>query len=202
MVVQPQNASASRREVILDAALESFLRNGVAGTTIDDIRFGADCSTGSIYHFFGSKEGVAGALYVSALREYLEAFADALDGSRSAREGVEGAVRAHLSWVSRREERARYLFLCREPELMEALRPAVAEVYEGFYAHAQRWLRPHVDSGRIRALAPELCQALWIGPCAEYSRLWLTDRRRRSALLDAQETLATAAWSVLAGPKR
>src|SRR5215469_10508670 len=108
------NTDAPRRQAILDAALTCFLRSGVAGTTIDAIHRESGASVGSIYHFFGSKEGVAAELYLDTLRDYFDTYFAALRRSRSARGGIEGSVRAHLRWVATHEARARYLFHCRE----------------------------------------------------------------------------------------
>ncbi|MDT5357048.1 MAG: hypothetical protein QOJ56_5580, partial [Mycobacterium sp.] len=44
---------APRRRAILDAALTIFLKNGVAGTTIEALHRESGASVGSIYHFFG-----------------------------------------------------------------------------------------------------------------------------------------------------
>src|SRR6266699_2582990 len=107
----------SRRQAILEAALKCILLKSVAGTTIDDLRLRSGVSVGCIYHHFGSKEGLAAELYLHTLRDYQHAYLAALGTSRSARAGVEGAVRHHLRWVAASPNRARYLFRCREPEV-------------------------------------------------------------------------------------
>lgn len=58
------NAGVARRRAILDAALTSFLKSGVAGATVEALHRESGASVGSIYHFFGSKEGVAAELYL------------------------------------------------------------------------------------------------------------------------------------------
>src|SRR5215470_14374357 len=67
-------ASERRRKSILDAALACFLERGVAATTTEEIRDRSGASIGSIYHHFGDKEGLAGALYVEGIRSYQEGF--------------------------------------------------------------------------------------------------------------------------------
>jgi AcrR family transcriptional regulator len=188
---------ASRREAILDAALECFLLNSVAGTTIDDLRLRSGASVGSIYHHFGSKERLAAELYLETLREYQGAFIAALHTSRSARAGVEGAVHHHLRWVAARPDRASYLFHCREPEVNAASDEAAKALNAGFYTQAAEWLLAQVDRGRIRALRPELYHALWMGPSLEFARQWLAGARRRADLLAAEAPLAQAAWGAL-----
>jgi AcrR family transcriptional regulator len=187
---------APRRRAILDAALTIFLKNGVAGTTIEALHRESGASVGSIYHFFGSKEGVAAELYVATLRDYFDAYLAALQGSSSARGGIEASVRAHLEWVVSNELRARYLFHCREYEVIEESRPAISALNEQFYSEASAWLHPHVQRRRIKPLPPRLCQALWMGPCVEYARLWLA-RPTDFDVLGAAPILAKAAWTAV-----
>jgi len=52
------------RQRILDAATELFHQDGYEQTTLREIAFAADCSTGLVYHYFSSKEQIAQALYL------------------------------------------------------------------------------------------------------------------------------------------
>lgn len=187
----------SRRATILDAALDCFLLHGVAGTTIDDLRLASGASVGCIYHHFGSKEQLAAALYVQILASYHDAFLASLKTSRSARAGVEGAVRHHLRWVAARPSQAKYLFHCREPEVVSETNRAARQLNVSFYAEAAAWLADHVSNGRIRALAPELYHALWMGPSLEYTRQWLAGNNRSRDQLTGERHLTEAAWNAL-----
>jgi AcrR family transcriptional regulator len=187
----------SRREAILDAALDCFLANGVARTTIDDLRIQAGASVGCIYHHFGSKEKLAAELYLENLAAYQDAFLAVLRANRTARAGVEGAVRHHLGWVTEQPERANYLFHCREPEVTALSDDAAKALNVNFYSEAGTWLAGHVRNGKIRALPPSLYHALWMGPSLEYARQWLASKRPRSELLAGRAALADAAWSSL-----
>jgi AcrR family transcriptional regulator len=198
MVTAP-NTETPRRQAILAAALTCFLRTGVTGTTIDAVQRESGASVGSIYHFFGSKEGVAAELYLDTLRDYFDNYLAALRSSGSARAGIQGSVRAHLNWVVTHEARAKYLFHCQEFEVIEESLPAIARLRDDFYHQANVWLAPHVEHGRIKSLPPRLCQALWMGPSVEYARLWLARSGDRFDILDAQTALARAAWDSVKG---
>jgi AcrR family transcriptional regulator len=187
----------SRRDAILDAALDCFLLHGVAGTTIDDLRSASGASVGCIYHHFGSKEQLAAALYVQILASYHDAFLASLMTSRSARAGVEGAVRHHLRWVAARPSHARYLFHCREPEVVSESDAATKDLNVNFYTDVGVWLADHVSKGHIRALASELYHALWMGPSLEYTRQLLTSRQPGWDQLTGERHLAEAAWNAL-----
>lgn len=196
MVSTASNAGVARRSAILDAALSVFLKSGVAGTKVEALHRASGASVGSIYHFFGSKEGVAAELYLETLRDYFDSYLAALHAASSARGGIEGTVRTHLEWVAANELRARFLFHCREYEIIDESRPAITALNEHFYAEATAWLQPHVDKGRIKPLPPRLCQALWMGPCVEYARLWLA-RSTDFDMLGAAPVLGRAAWNAV-----
>lgn len=196
MVSPASTAGAARRRAIFDAALTIFLKNGVAGTTVETLHRESGASVGSIYHFFGSKEGVAAELYLETLREYFDVYLAALQHSSSARDGIEGSVRTHLEWVAAHELRARYLFHYREHEIIEESRPMIAALNQQFYGQASAWLQPHVEEHRIKPLPPGLCQALWMGPCVEYARLWLA-RSTDFDMLGAAPVLGQAAWNAV-----
>lgn len=51
------------RYLVLDSALTLFTERGYFTTSVHDIGRVAGVSIGSIYHHFGDKEGIAGALY-------------------------------------------------------------------------------------------------------------------------------------------
>lgn len=196
VVPTASNAGVARRRAILDAALTSFLKSGVAGATVEALHRESGASVGSIYHFFGSKEGVAAELYQETLRDYYDAYLAALQASSGARDGVVAAVRFHLEWVAAHEMRARFLFHCREFEVIEESRSTITALHEDFYGKASAWLQPHVEKRRIKPLPPRLCQALWMGPCVEYARLWLA-RSADFDVLAAAPVLGQAAWDAV-----
>jgi TetR/AcrR family transcriptional regulator, repressor of fatR-cypB operon len=54
---------------ILTAALDLFVEKGYHSVSIHEVREVADVSIGSIYRYFGGKEGIAQALYTHILNE-------------------------------------------------------------------------------------------------------------------------------------
>lgn len=55
-------------ERVINSALHLFTKQGYFKTSIPDIVRSSGCSTGSIYHHFKDKEGIADALYESILK--------------------------------------------------------------------------------------------------------------------------------------
>lgn len=190
-------AIQSRREAILDAALRAFLDHGVADTPIEDICAGAGASVGSVYHHFGDKGGLAGAVYVEAMADYQAAFLGVLHRHPDdAKAGVRGAVRAHLRWCLRdRSDLARFL-LFHGDAARGAGAEALEELNRELFAEVLRWWRPHARYGALRELDLDLAYVLWLGPAQEYCRLRLAGRTA-VAPARAGGALADAAWQSL-----
>jgi AcrR family transcriptional regulator len=175
----------SRREQILDAALDSFGASGEVA--IEEVRRRSGASVGSIYHHFGGKDGIAAALFVEVLRGYQAGVMRALERADGAEQGVEALVRHHLRWVERNSERARFLLrggALREPAAAElrALNRDLSTALDG-------WVE---RQGEIRELPREVFYAVVIGPAQEVSRLWLSGRVASLRRLEGE--LAAAAW--------
>src|SRR3954464_14229905 len=108
-------ATTTRRDEILDAALDAFESKGVLAATLDDIRERSGASIGSIYHHFGDKEGIAAALYAQLLGEWQRGFVNALRG-KGAEAGVRAAVDYHLRWAARHPAAMRFLLTSSPPK--------------------------------------------------------------------------------------
>ncbi len=66
-----------RRELILQGAGELFASKGVAATTVREIGSAAGLLSGSLYHYFDSKEAMVEAIVASFLTELSEAYTQA-----------------------------------------------------------------------------------------------------------------------------
>jgi AcrR family transcriptional regulator len=183
-----------RRDAILDAALEVFAEEGVAAASIERIRELSRASTGSIYHHFGSKEGIAGALYVACLADYQREFLHAVESQDRARDFIEAGVRQHLAWVAANRERAIFLTTAREALTLADL-AELRELNSRFFGRLKQLFAPWIEAGRLRNLPLNLLEAIWIGPSQEITRHWLAGRVE--TLEGAADTLATAAWNAL-----
>src|SRR5215469_7117269 len=104
-----QGRSTVTRREILKAALECFAERGFAETTLDDVRQRSRISIGSIYHHFGSKEQIGGALYLEGLRDYQQSVISALRQSSNARTAIRSIVIRHLEWVRTNPAWSEYL---------------------------------------------------------------------------------------------
>lgn len=191
----PRNPQAQR---VLDVALRLFDLMGYSATTIKDIKLQSEVSVGTIYHYFGNKEGIAGALYVDSLTDWRRGLSQALARS-SAEDGVRDAVGHHLRWCDANRARARFLMRRRETEVADLVRAEVDGLNRLTFETIELWYRPHVAGGELRELPLPLLYAVWFGPAQEYARAVLEHGLSKS-LLDlpgAKPALADAAWAAL-----
>ena len=163
-------ASEARRRQILDAALELFLEAGVGNCRVEDLFERSGASVGSFYHHFGSKPGLAAALYLEILEKFQADFLAELGRHRNARAGIEAMVAHHLAWVARDPQRAAYLFQCLEPDVFAVCHEQESEMTTAFFGKALQWLEERAAAGQIRRLSSLAYYVLWMGPTLELSR--------------------------------
>jgi AcrR family transcriptional regulator len=187
-----------RRRAILAAALACFSDRGVADTTIGEIRAKSGASTGSIYHHFRNKDGLARALYLEGIREYQQGFVACLERRRAAGTGIKAVIKYHFEWVNKHPDWARYLFGAAEGEFMTLATDAIRELNLDFRNRVAAWLEPHQHAGRIARLPNELFFAILLGPVQLFSRWWLAGRARQVPA-KAVAALGNAAWQAVRG---
>ena len=201
-------ASAGRRGLMLDAALDLFLEAGVGNCRVEDLFARSGASVGSFYHHFGSKPALAAALYLEILEKFQADFLTELHRSRSARAGIQGMVRHQLRWVATDPQRSAYLFQCLEPEVFTVCHEDETRLTTAFFAKCGEWLQKYSDAGHIRRMSFLEYYALWMGPTLELTRAWLMNSQgkwtwmsaeqcRPAGLLGMEKTLADAAWQAL-----
>ncbi len=196
-VQRSRAASVGRRRQILEAALDCFARLGFAATTMDDIRTASRASTGSIYHHFTSKEQLAAALYVEALRDYQAGFVGVPRVRMDASRAVRALVAYHLRWVEQHPAWARWLLdMGRQAELVQATEQQVRALNQEFSARVLAWLAPHVARGVLRKLPASLYFSILIGPAQVFTRMWLGGQPP-VPLSVARRVLGDAAWQAL-----
>lgn len=199
MAVRPE-ATLARRRAILDAALAAFLERGYDTTTIEDIRERSDASIGSLYHHFGGKEEIAGAIYLEALGDYQEGLLRTLERNPGARQAIEAIVLYHVRWIVRHADWSGFLFTMRGVEGVRPVERVIAEMNQRVFQRFAEWAEPHLHAGRLARHAHDVWYALCLGPAQEFGRLWLAGRATTKPDR-AAAALAGAAWRALRGPK-
>ena len=181
---------------VLDSARATFAELGVEAAGIDELRAATGKSVGSLYHRFGSKEGIAAAVYADSLAHYQAAVSAELRRADAAEAGVKAVVRRHLAWHESGPERARFLHENGGIARREPGRSLVAEQNAGFFAEVGGWWRERAAAGELRDLPFDLAYVLWLGAAQEYCRLWLAGATR-VGMRAAKRTLAEGAWNAI-----
>src|SRR5688572_14693933 len=99
----------ARRAAVITAALDLVREVGAEGLTVEALRERSGASVGSIYHHFGSLEGVLGELYQEGLNDYREGLMAELTSARSARAKVRAFVAHYLRWSESNPAWAQFL---------------------------------------------------------------------------------------------
>ncbi|MGD8417318.1 MAG: TetR/AcrR family transcriptional regulator [Pseudomonadales bacterium] len=190
-------ATRARKQSVLSAALDCFTELGVEQTTISEIQRRANCSIGSIYHHFGSKEGIAEELFLDGIQRLNRGMLKKIRAAENAREGVQGVVEYYCEWSTRHQDMARYLH-SRDIDFSPDARRRLHEIHRAYIGAIFTWFAPFVERGEMRLLPPETYVPLISGPIQEYVRRWLSGHHK-TAPRQVKALFADAAWNAVKG---
>lgn len=185
------------RERVLRSAASLAARTGFEQLSLAELSRSSGVSNGSIYHHFGSKDGVLTALLyriVEANQGVLLAVLDAYPDD--ARSGVLQTVAQHLDWVETHRDDARLLIEYRQQVTRGPGRDQICKLNHHFLARSEKWLARQAAIGALPVLRVEVAHAVVFAPAQEVSRLWLT-RRGFPAPTTFTASLSAAAWAGL-----
>ncbi|WFR72813.1 TetR/AcrR family transcriptional regulator [Prescottella defluvii] len=89
-------ASAGRREVILAESARLFSDRGIAATTIREIGEAVGLNSGTLYHYFSSKDAIVSEILVSFLTDLVERYDAVVAEPETARTRLARIVRVSL----------------------------------------------------------------------------------------------------------
>ena len=158
---------------LLVAALDTYADKGAEGFTVHAVAAASGISLGSLYHHFGSFDGLAAALYTRCMAGLLDDIVAALDRARTPRSGIRAVVTAYLGYVTEQSASARFIHASAYAAYLPAHAEAIAAMKAPRMARMAAWLAPHVAAGTVVDLPDPLTEMLLIGPVAELSRRWL-----------------------------
>jgi AcrR family transcriptional regulator len=189
-------ASATRARV-LGAAAGLIEERGFAAVSIGDLTAASGVSNGSIYHHFGSKEGVLAALVLDALADYQTGLLARLtEHEHDAAVAIRALVAFHLTWM---EEHPREARLVADHRDAVAAGPAGEQLRAGtrvFLKAIRAWWRAQHARGALPDISVDLAHALVFAPAHDLARLWLAGRIRTRPASQAA-VLGDAVWGAL-----
>src|SRR4030067_3420858 len=102
----------SKRDAILAGASHLFAEKGYSNTTTAEIAQEAGVAEGTLYHHFGSKDGIFLTIFDEMAEEYL-AGAERLAGAgKTGAETLSGLIRFHFEYLER--NKTRFLVILRD----------------------------------------------------------------------------------------
>jgi AcrR family transcriptional regulator len=196
----PGSRAEATRQRVLDAALAVYRAHGHDGFNVHAIVAESGVSMGSIYHHFGSMDGLAAALYARSMSALLEHIAAAISGVRSLRRGVARIVEAYLSFAQRQRAEMSFIHASAYSSFLPAHAAQIAQS-KARMQEIRAFFAKHTATGRISPLPEWLLEILVIGPVAELTRRWLADPS--SIQLDlAERVLAERIVAAIRSPVR
>ncbi|MEX0168852.1 TetR/AcrR family transcriptional regulator [Streptomyces sp. LMG1-1-1.1] len=183
-------------ERLLTAALRVFAESGRQGFTVNAVSAASGVSLGSLYHHFGSFDGLAAALYIRCTERLCGEVVTALARARTARTGVRAVISAYLRFTEEHPDAALFLHASACSGYLVAHADRIREAREPLLAAIGAWMRPRVEAGEIAPMPGPVIEALVIGPAAETARRWLA-RTHDVDLAEAARILPDRVWRSL-----
>ncbi|MFG2564921.1 TetR/AcrR family transcriptional regulator [Streptomyces sp. NPDC048567] len=190
MSPKQQRGEATAAQV-LDTALELYADQGEAGLTLNAITSASGVSAGSIYHHFGSLQGVVLALAQSWLGRLLGEVVGALQQVTDARGGVQALTETYLRFIQEHPDAARLMHsVTADREAITNARQ-LRGAQEARIAPLAAWLHAHQESGELVALPIPVLESLILGPVTSIARRWLA-----VGDIDIEEAIRTVSYHI------
>jgi len=101
----------TRREDLMNVAIQLFAKKGFKGTSIRDIADAHGVSLSNIYHHFGNKEGLWLAILEHSVKDLPNRLTAAMRGCTDPVERFKILIRTHLESVERHHRESRIFFV-------------------------------------------------------------------------------------------
>lgn len=146
-----------RRQQILEAAMECFIRNGYAHTRVDDIAREAGLSKGGIYFHFPSKRDIFDALQEIEIERTMNAVLEAQNSSESAVMKLQQLAWRLVVEFGSNEAHRKFLIVLgemgiRNPEVRER----IVASHEAYLEVITDQIRAGIEAGEIRKMNPDM----------------------------------------------
>jgi AcrR family transcriptional regulator len=189
----PLPAPLSKREAVLQAALELFAERTFGATPVPEIADRAHVGAGTVYRYFAGKEELANVLFRDCKAAMREALRVALSGSGDVREQFRLLWRGLCRFAVEQPRMLRFLELQHHGDYLD---PESRAVSAKLFESAERFVREGQRSGAIRAGRPGVLVALVFG--AFVGMVKESDQGHFELSEEVVDEAGNAAWRVLA----
>jgi DNA-binding transcriptional regulator YbjK len=147
MPAAPPRGARSRRDLLIDTALDVIAEHGVAGTTHRRVATAAGVPLGSTTYYFADLADLLAAAFGRFADQISERFEAALAPARTPAEAITAITAFLLS-----DDDPRELALSYELYALAIRRPEVAGLVEAWFARSQQALAPFFDPVTARMI--------------------------------------------------
>ncbi|WP_327317116.1 TetR/AcrR family transcriptional regulator [Streptomyces sp. NBC_01235] len=169
-----QQRGEATAELLLDVALRVYAAEGEQGFTVSAVTKASGVSLGSLYHHFGSLDGLLSALAQRWLDRLLGELVTALRGTRTARSGIRAIVRTYLAFVRDHRDAALLLHSSRADQQGMTRGKELRDSQEARLSAFAAWTQPRIEAGELARLPLPLIESLVLGPVVGVARRWLS----------------------------
>lgn len=187
-------ASASTRDRVLATALRLFTGKGYFNTSMRDITRESAVSTGSVYHYFKDKEGVASALYQDMIGRMRTELLQIMQAHETAHDQCRAVVSLLFEITGREPDAMAFMLYVKHREFLPEERPVCSsEPFEMMRAMVRRGM----ERGEI-----ERCDVMVASSCLFGGAIRLItaslDGILERPLSDCFEAAWTCSWRAVA----
>jgi AcrR family transcriptional regulator len=152
---------------ILNKALELFSTKGYDATSVREICEAAEITKPTLYHFYGSKEGVYQALVEGALQEYKQRLVGQVETPGSPQERLKAIARDYFAFAKERRELVRFLFALIHNPPSSAPVTDFPRFYEGVVALVSGVVERGIAEGTLRPGPTDVRMLVFMGALGE-----------------------------------
>src|SRR5262245_46877710 len=152
---------------ILNKALELFAAKGYDATSVREICEAAEITKPTLYHFYGSKEGVYQALVEGALQEYKQRLVGQVEAPGAPRERLKAIARDYFAFARERRELVRFLFALIHNPPSSAPVTDFPRFYEGVVALVSGVVERGIAEGALRPGPTDVRMLVFMGALGE-----------------------------------
>ncbi len=151
----------------MNKALGLFSTKGYDATSVREICEAAEITKPTLYHFYGSKEGVYRALVEGALEEYRHRLVGQVEAAGSPRDRLKAIARDYFAFARERRELVRFLFALIHNPPSSAPVTDFPRFYEGVVGLVSGVVEQGIAEGALRPGPTDLRMLVFMGALGE-----------------------------------
>ena len=152
---------------ILNKSLELFSSKGYEATSVREICEAAGITKPTLYHFYGSKEGVYRALVDGTLDAFRRAVSAEIEAPGPAEARLRAVARTYFDFASRQKELMRFIMSLVHNPASSAPRTDFPRFYEEIVGRVAACVQEGVDRGDFRKGPVEVRMLTFMGALGE-----------------------------------